>query len=496
MKYFKNFFFSTFVILIIYIIYSYFNYDVQYSYSKEKSILKNLKNKTDEQTKQKLKEYIFPYKYNSLYKKKLKELDNKIINLQKKIESKNKIIDKLIKKNGVYFYETEKKNININKKKKTFTKFTTDHLLIGKYEVAKSTSYLEVFEDKFILSTATGTFLYTDIENLEKNDFFLKPIASNLSEIIKYNEFYIRSYYGIKDILIKNDKIYISYSNQSEANCYNTAILYADINFKKLNFKKFFSPKICVKEKNLYGEYDGTQGGGRLVDYSLNEILFSTGEYKFRDHAQNKKNVLGKIISINLKNQKSKIVSMGHRNPQGLYYDKNNNYIISTEHGPVGGDEINLNIQNEANLDSKKIIKNYGWPISSYGEHYNKNKRDYSEEIDGPLYKKAPFHKSHKKYGFIEPLKVFTPAIGISQIIKIPSLSHEEFFVGGMGFDPNEGDLSIHHLKYNKKFSKLIEHNIILLNERIRDMIFVENINKVFLFLESSASIGIIDLNS
>ncbi len=33
---------------------------------------------------------------------------------------------------------------------------------------------------------------------------------------------------------------------------------------------------------------------------------------------------------------------MGHRNPQGLYVNKENNFILETEHGPKGGDEINL----------------------------------------------------------------------------------------------------------------------------------------------------------
>ena len=63
------------------------------------------------------------------------------------------------------------------------------------------------------------------------------------------------------------------------------------------------------------------------------------------------------------------IVSKGHRNVQGLLYDNDNKLIISTEHGPKGGDEININLLNE------EIPKNFGWPISSYGEHYgNKEK--------------------------------------------------------------------------------------------------------------------------
>ena len=35
-------------------------------------------------------------------------------------------------------------------------------------------------------------------------------------------------------------------------------------------------------------------------------------------------------------------ISIGHRNPQGLNFDKENNFILETEHGPQGGDEINL----------------------------------------------------------------------------------------------------------------------------------------------------------
>ena len=52
-----------------------------------------------------------------------------------------------------------------------------------------------------------------------------------------------------------------------------------------------------------------------------------------------------------------KILSMGHRNSQGLYYDKEHNIIYSTDHGPQGGDEINVNTSPDGE------IKNYGWGI-------------------------------------------------------------------------------------------------------------------------------------
>ena len=79
---------------------------------------------------------------------------------------------------------------------------------------------------------------------------------------------------------------------------------------------------------------------------------------------QNKNSLFGKIIKFNLKEKKITLISMGHRNPQGLIFDEDKNILISTEHGPRGGDEINI-IKLEQNL-----IPNYGWPIASYGEHY------------------------------------------------------------------------------------------------------------------------------
>ena len=57
-----------------------------------------------------------------------------------------------------------------------------------------------------------------------------------------------------------------------------------------------------------------------------------------------------KIILIN-KDTKITQYWKGLRNPQGLYYDKNNNIILSTDHGPQGGDEININL----NPDNMKI---------------------------------------------------------------------------------------------------------------------------------------------
>ena len=52
---------------------------------------------------------------------------------------------------------------------------------------------------------------------------------------------------GLKDVLIDGDKIYISFMNLADNDCYNTSILVAKINLDQLEFQKFFEPSNCLK---------------------------------------------------------------------------------------------------------------------------------------------------------------------------------------------------------------------------------------------------------
>ena len=229
--------------------------------------------------------------------------------------------------------------------------------------------------------------------------------------------------------------------------------------------------------------------------YANNNIMyFSTGEYLDRSKAQSMSSVFGKILKLNLNQTDIKnyeIVSLGHRNPQGLYYDEVNNFIISTEHGPQGGDEVNINF----NLD-KKDKPNFGWPISSYGEHYNFKERD-----DNSLaYKLAPLYKSHEKYGFIEPIKYFTPSIGISQIIKIcqqkilKKMRIYSFLVLLEKILRKETCLCI-YIKFDKKNKTITSIIFFPIGNRVRDITALDN-NIILLTLETSGTIGILKKNN
>ena len=61
--------------------------------------------------------------------------------------------------------------------------------------------------------------------------------------------------------------------------------------------------------------------------------MFTTGTWGEEDLAQDKESVFGKILAINKNNNKHRVISYGHRNPQGL--TKDGNFLIESEHGPL-----------------------------------------------------------------------------------------------------------------------------------------------------------------
>lgn len=433
---------------------------------------------------------------NIFYKKKLLEaIENKKRRLAIKgaeLSTESEIVDKLLNdwyENGLDNLKFDKikddQILSKNKKEYQFTTFKTDYLSGNTWPHTKATAYLDKFEDKVFLVSKNGVISYFKIDDLQLDRFQTKIVPHNIKDLINYDDWWQKpGGKGLKDMLINDGKIYISYSNKQKDDCWNTSIIVADIQYEKLKFEKFFEPPTCAQVRKGYNRFSHNAGGGRIISFDNENLLFSHGGFKTRVKAQDDLTVFGKIISINKNTKKWSIVSKGHRNIQGLYYNPEANLIISTEHGPMGGDEINLN-----NLNENKE-KNFGWPISSYGKHYGnleKNKLNYEE---------APLHKSHSEYGFVEPVKYFVPSIGISEVKKLSKKFKSNFindyFIGALGFDIEEGDKSIHHIRLSPNNDTIIYHDIITVGERIRDIIYLEEVNKVLLFLENSASIAII----
>lgn len=143
--------------------------------------------------------------------------------------------------------------------------------------------------------------------------------------------------------------------------------------------------------------------GSRIAIDHEGFIFISIGDRNERDKAQLKNQHFGKILKIDLqgrpapdnpflneKGSKPEIWSWGHRNPQGLCFDRLNRKLWSTEHGPRNGNEINL------------ITKglNYGWPRATGGREY------WGPRIGAP-----------RVAGTEAPVHEWTPSIAVSSLI-------------------------------------------------------------------------------
>ena len=83
------------------------------------------------------------------------------------------------------------------------------------------------------------------------------------------------------------------------------------------------------------------RNGGRITNYK-DKIYLTIGDYNYWEKPQDVNSMQVKLFLLILNNYETKIISLGHRNPQGLQIIENKNLLISTEHGPKGIDDINL----------------------------------------------------------------------------------------------------------------------------------------------------------
>ncbi|MFU8765589.1 MAG: PQQ-dependent sugar dehydrogenase, partial [Haliea sp.] len=140
--------------------------------------------------------------------------------------------------------------------------------------------------------------------------------------------------------------------------------------------------------------------GGRLLFLPDNSLLLATGDgFDFREQAQNPRSELGKVLRVKDDGSvpednpfsepgSERVWTLGHRNPQGLVLAGQSGTVYLHEHGPKGGDEVNL----------LRAGENYGWPAATYGV-------DYSGAYVSP-FSELP--------GMAAPLHVWTPSIAPS----------------------------------------------------------------------------------
>lgn len=318
-------------------------------------------------------------------------------------------------------------------------------------KIKTSTFYIDVFKDNLFLFYKNGESYYSKIDEINESRLNLKKIKNNLKNL------------SISDILINDSKIYVTGSLKTDENCNIFTVYESYLDIKLFKFTEIFRDSNC---------YNFIQGGRVQYYPKDNSILVSTAADILKNRIdlkpQDVNSLMGKIIKISLDNTKKyEIYSSGHRNIIGMYVDEK--VILATENGPRGGDEINL----------IKKGKNYGWPISSYGEEYEYS---YHEEI---FYK-----KNHSNFGYEEPIYSFIPSIGISEIVKIDnnfSKHWENNFLIASLYSRH-----IYRVSFDENYLKVKYIEKIYIGERIRDMKYYNN--HIFLALEETNSVGIIRL--
>jgi glucose/arabinose dehydrogenase len=146
---------------------------------------------------------------------------------------------------------------------------------------------------------------------------------------------------------------------------------------------------------------DGFHFGCRMAFLPDGSLIFTVGEGARKTPSQDMSSHLGKVLRIlddgspatdnpfhNRIDAAQEIYSYGHRNPQGLVVHPETGKIYSTEHGPRGGDELNL----------VEPGNNYGWPEATYGYEYS-----------------GPRVSQHTALpGMTDPIVVWTPSIAAS----------------------------------------------------------------------------------
>jgi len=412
------------------------------------------------------------------------------------IKIKYQIRSFLTKINTLYFYkknnfvfEKRKKNIQLNKNipGDELHLYTNSNLIF-----TGPRAYFASNKKNLFLITGTGVLMSFPLKEISKNNkkIEFKKINTNLDEFTeayKNGGGFFSKTSIIKSLLYKNDLFLVSIVQKFDESCYKHVILEGELNNNRILFKEFFKINEC---RDFYIDYVG----GNLADYKKDKILYTVGDWAIcedprwlknnkkgfctKNSAQSMSSPLGKIYEINFYTKESNIISIGHDNPQGIVYDSKNNIIFSTEHGPQGGDELNININ-----PSTSLIKNYGYPISSYGEHYGHPHPDIKYK-----YEEAPLYKSHKNYGFKEPLDYFVPSIGISDIEKLDN----KLLVGSMGGNIKHGDLSFYIYTLNN-MQEIENRETFPIHQRIRDIHILKNY--IILFLETTGTIALYERN-
>jgi cytochrome c2 len=175
-------------------------------------------------------------------------------------------------------------------------------------------------------------------------------------------------------------------------------------------WRTVYETQPCLPLKRGRGTpFAGVQMGGRLVPFGENRLLMTVGDLQFDgwygspDYVEDMRTPYGKTMLVDVVKGTASIFTSGNRNEQGLTIDADGR-IWETEHGPQGGDELNLLKQGQ----------DYGWPNHTYGTEYGSVIWPLNEQSGGQT-------------NYVRPVYAWVPSIGISDLIAVRDSAFERW---------------------------------------------------------------------
>ena len=201
------------------------------------------------------------------------------------------------------FYASDKKEIykSINNGSLNISVRNNDTIINGKKFIVNyfprifpsvlhgntNTNYIDFFKNDLIVGFKNGVVFRCKLK--ENTISEIEQIPNNLFKFFRtdqkdsYFDAFVSSKFGVKDIMINGNEIYVSYIEEIVKDGFNTSILKAQIS-DSLIFEKFFSTNQFISKN--YREFYPIQSGGRILNFKKDSILFTIGEYRFREKAQ------------------------------------------------------------------------------------------------------------------------------------------------------------------------------------------------------------------
>jgi len=227
------------------------------------------------------------------------------------------------------------------------------------------------------------------------------------------------------------------------------------------NSKLLFSTPCVLDKKNP------TMWAGRIT-HSPNNVYLSVGEQRYdpsgfakkdslsRSEIKNVKSVFGKVLEFNPQNGTFSIYSSGHRNAQGLFYSPDKKKLIESEHGPFGGDEVNILTKGG----------NFGWPFGTFGKPYPLFNTDDKADETRSVNPSTSIDKQLAKFGAVSgsqpdarlPVMSWIPGVGAGNVAHVQKSSKFKDWHGNILVSLMQ-DASLHRL--------ILEGDSVVLDERI-----------------------------